>query len=233
LREEVIKLLEDTYGLEQEDSYIKEDKEVAEYPSVESAFQAAKLFYADLQLGEKYSIAHKLQAAKGGEARKIGANIPNLDKESWDKNSSKVMKILLKESFKQNPKALQRLLATGNAILTHTHDKSKWGTEFPIILMEVRDELRSWQYNREFNNAENNANDVERFADIQESEQTISSEKTILSNKELVYWNSQGVGKMPRILSASERTDPAFHVKEILDILNGKRTVKEWGIIGG
>jgi hypothetical protein len=51
------------------------------------------------------------------------------------------MKDLLKESFAQNPNALQVLLVTGNAELTHTQDKSKWGTEFPKLLMEVRKEL--------------------------------------------------------------------------------------------
>ena len=37
-----------------------------------------------------------------------------------DKTASNIMKSLLKASFEQNPKALQRLLATGNATLTHT-----------------------------------------------------------------------------------------------------------------
>ena len=52
------------------------------------------------------------------------------------------MKELLLESFKQNPKALETLLATGNAELTHTQDKTKWGKEFPKLLMEVREELK-------------------------------------------------------------------------------------------
>jgi len=55
------------------------------------------------------------------------------------------MKALIKASFEQNPQALQRLLATGNATLTHTQDKGKWGTEFPKLLMEVREELRGKQ----------------------------------------------------------------------------------------
>lgn len=71
----------------------------------------------------------------------------------------------------------------------------------------------------------------ENFNNVQESEKILSSERTILSNKELKYWNEQGVGKMPRILVGSERTDPAFHVKEILDILKGKKKVNEWGIV--
>jgi hypothetical protein len=49
------------------------------------------------------------------------------------------------ESFEQNPDALAKLLATGNATLTHTQDKTKWGTEFPRLLMKVRDELRGDQ----------------------------------------------------------------------------------------
>jgi hypothetical protein len=51
------------------------------------------------------------------------------------------MKTLILESFKQNPNALAKLLATGNATLTHTQDKTRWGKEFPKLLMEVRDEL--------------------------------------------------------------------------------------------
>jgi predicted NAD-dependent protein-ADP-ribosyltransferase YbiA (DUF1768 family) len=55
------------------------------------------------------------------------------------------MKQLLKESFEQNPQALQRLLSTGNSILTHIQDKGKYGNEFPKLLMEVREELRKKQ----------------------------------------------------------------------------------------
>ena len=55
------------------------------------------------------------------------------------------MKKILRESFQQNPNALEKLLATGNATLTHTQDKTKWGTEFPKLLMEVRNELRTTQ----------------------------------------------------------------------------------------
>lgn len=63
----------------------------------------------------------------------------------WDERSSKIMKALIKASFEQNPQAAQRLLDTGNATLTHTQDGSKWKTEFPRLLMEVRDELRKSQ----------------------------------------------------------------------------------------
>lgn len=62
---------------------------------------------------------------------------------NWNTGTaSNIMKALLKASFEQNSQAAQILLNTGNATLTHTQDKSKWGTEFPRLLMEVREELR-------------------------------------------------------------------------------------------
>jgi hypothetical protein len=73
----------------------------------------------------------------------LGRQIKSVDTKDWDKDSSIVMENLLIESFDQNPDALAKLLATGNATLTHTQDKGKWGTEFPKLLMEVREELRS------------------------------------------------------------------------------------------
>ena len=131
------------------DSYI--------FNTVEGAFQAIKAIstgeyeepnYRELDVitlnkkGEE--LIKKLTTVSGSEARRIGRSIPMSkdDISYWNERSSFVMKGLLKLSFEQNPQALQRLLATGNATLTHTQDKGKWGTEFPRLLMEVRDELR-------------------------------------------------------------------------------------------
>jgi hypothetical protein len=36
---------------------------------------------------------------------------------------------------------MKRLVETGNAKLTHNQDKSRWGTNFPKILMELREEF--------------------------------------------------------------------------------------------
>ena len=53
------------------------------------------------------------------------------------------MKELILESFKQNPDALAKLLATGNATLTHKYEGLEQDNgRFSKILMEVRDELR-------------------------------------------------------------------------------------------
>lgn len=113
------------------------------FNTVEGAFQAQKLAYTDSYTdAEKQNIISKLEKASGGEARRIGKNIHGLNIKAWDSVSTSLMKNLLIESFQQNPQALQKLLDTGNATLTHKQDKGKWGTEFPKLLMEVREELK-------------------------------------------------------------------------------------------
>ena len=72
----------------------------------------------------------------------------------WEKRSITAMKMFIKASFEQNPQALKRLLATGNATLTHIQDRGKWGTEFPRLLMEVREELRQSSQNNKFDDSE-------------------------------------------------------------------------------
>ena len=113
------------------------------FQTVEGAFQAQKLVFSSMSDDEKEDIRKQLEIASGSQARSIGRKIKDLNTVSWDKASSDVMRDLLSESFSQNPEALNRLLSTGDVTLTHTQDKGKWGTEFPKILMEVRELLRN------------------------------------------------------------------------------------------
>ena len=115
-----------------------------DFNTVEGAFQGMKLAFVNdpNDVNDANNKLYKLQYANGSMARNIGRNIKNLDTQAWDANSSKIMKALIKASFSQNPNAAQRLIDTGDATLTHTQDKSKWSTEFPRILMEVREELK-------------------------------------------------------------------------------------------
>jgi len=111
------------------------------YQTVEAAYQASKIAYApstesNLKIGDKLGTN-----ITGAEAKNLGRQIKGLEISKWDKDSSSIMKELLLQSFRQNPEALAKLSATGDAILTHTQDKGKWGTEFPRLLMQVRAEL--------------------------------------------------------------------------------------------
>lgn len=113
------------------------------FQTVEGAFQAQKLVFSSMSDDEKEAVKKQLETASGSQAKSIGRKIKDLNTVSWDKASSDIMRDLLLESFSQNPEALNRLLSTGDATLTHTQDKGKWDTEFPKILMEVRELLRN------------------------------------------------------------------------------------------
>lgn len=129
------------------------DGSVKEFQSVEQAFQYIKASeFADTRSNDgntrqsgKSIQAEIMDTTTGSQLRSLGRQIKNLNVYAWDRSSSFVMKQLLKESFEQNPQALQILLSTGNATLTHVQDNSKWGKEFPKLLMEVREELRKKQ----------------------------------------------------------------------------------------
>jgi predicted NAD-dependent protein-ADP-ribosyltransferase YbiA (DUF1768 family) len=122
---------------------IKNDISDVVFQSVEQAFQFAKLIVASQTKATENSniVKNIISTTNGEKLRSLGKSVKGLDNKFWDEQSSSIMKGLLLESFKQNPNALAKLLATGDATLTHTQDKGKWGTEFPRILMEVRTEL--------------------------------------------------------------------------------------------
>lgn len=129
------------------------DGSVKEFQSVEQAFQYIKASkFADTRSNDgntrpsgKSIQAEIMDTTTGSQLRSLGRQIKNLNVQAWDRSSSFVMKQLLRESFEQNPQALQRLLSTGNSILTHIQDNGKWGNEFPRLLMEVRYELKKKQ----------------------------------------------------------------------------------------
>lgn len=64
-----------------------------------------------------------------------------------------------------------------------------------------------------FNNTSSTKNDPVNFSSPQESFQTIQSDKTILSNTELIKLRPYA-GNNPRIAVASEHTDPVFFSKK-------------------
>jgi predicted NAD-dependent protein-ADP-ribosyltransferase YbiA (DUF1768 family) len=125
------------------------------YKNVESAFQHTKLTFSNPLTTQPIAIQEaQWFNLTGKEAKALGKLFKGLDTVEWDNQSSSIMKTILKESFIQNPNALQKLLATNNATLTHTQDRSKWGTEFPKLLMEVREDLSIEPVSTNIRNAE-------------------------------------------------------------------------------
>ena len=119
------------------------------FNTVEGAFQAAKLAFTNeylatgnLRKGDQ-EIINELRVVTGAEAKKIGRKIEGLNSVEWDRVSSNRMKSFIKLSFEQNPVALDKLLATGNATLTHEYKGVEQDNgRFSKLLMEVREELR-------------------------------------------------------------------------------------------
>ena len=108
--------------------------------SVEQAFQFAKA----MMFKDREAATAILAQTKGSKIKSEGRKVKGYNDTQWKQHRAAFMKAFIKESFMQNPKALEQLLATGNATLTHTQDRSAWGQMFPQILMQVREELRNY-----------------------------------------------------------------------------------------
>ena len=175
--------------------------------------------YDELEESEFDELSKQIRnATSPAQIKALGRKIPmsSAAVRRWDNNSSDVMKSLIEASFRQNPQALQRLLSTGNATLTHTQDKGKWGTEFPRLLMEVREELRNSTDGKTANPTESRGNvqqqteqriaksfSVEEAAEVKPQPQVVTQEDT------------NNVYKVPEIGTDVLRVDPNHPVARL------------------
>ena len=112
------------------------------FQSVEQGFHFYKAMVAN-----NSEVAKKILSTTNGATLKSLTNRTNLPMTSeqvkeWDTQSKSVMLNLMYDSYAQNPQAAEKLLATGNAKITHTQDNTRWKTDFPEVVMTVRDMLK-------------------------------------------------------------------------------------------
>lgn len=147
---------------------------LGKFNTVEGAFQAYKIyatpeairdgnFYNFTQTGR--NIIERLRDATGLEARGIGRSIQNLNTKYWDNISTSLLKQIMMASFEQNSDATQKLLATGEAKITH---KNANGVEqdngrFSKLLTEIRDELRKKQNQYTIKGEQETKNDLKEL----------------------------------------------------------------------
>jgi predicted NAD-dependent protein-ADP-ribosyltransferase YbiA (DUF1768 family) len=117
------------------------------FQSVEQGFHFHKAVIAN----NSQIAAQILKTTNGGTLRNL-TNRNNLkltpeQVKEWDNTSKSIMLNLMYDSYIQNPQAAQKLLTTGNAIITHTQDNTRWKTDFPQVVMTVRDMLREESQN--------------------------------------------------------------------------------------
>ena len=142
-----------------EESYIETAKSINVYYNTNENRELSNLQERTFTFdGREYkSVEHAYQTLKSGKFNESVYNRPNDfvgTKRNTPTNVDKstnlsLMKSLVKASFEQNPSATKALLATGNSNITHTQDNGIWKTEFPKILMEVRNELRETSHHQQ------------------------------------------------------------------------------------
>ena len=111
------------------------------FSSVEQAFQMMKMLLPSMQEFTSEALANGVTAEEKARIdkaddivekmkktnnpstlKRLGATrgiLTDSELQIWDSNKKAIMKALIRASLKQNPKALQALLATGNSSITH------------------------------------------------------------------------------------------------------------------
>jgi predicted NAD-dependent protein-ADP-ribosyltransferase YbiA (DUF1768 family) len=112
------------------------------FQSVEQGFH----FYKTVVANNPQVAAQILKTTNGGTLRNLTSrsnlNMTSEQVKEWDDTSKSIMLNLMYDSYAQNPDKAQLLLNTGDATITHTQDNTRWKTDFPEVVMTVRDMLR-------------------------------------------------------------------------------------------
>lgn len=120
-------------------------------PTVENAFQGAKVLLSSLSVEEGHEVLAKVAQATPGESKGIGRRLP-LDLKAWDASSDQMMLTALRRKFAPGSELAAKLLATGNIEIVEDNDHGDrlWGrvngvgtNKLGVALMQVRAELRA------------------------------------------------------------------------------------------
>ena len=193
------------------------------FKNVESAFQWFKLNYANKLTDQPQEVqqwAYTANTSDGVTSRIMGRKIQGLKVDEWNKISTDLMRDLMLASFEQNPESIKELLSTGDAILTHNNENGipqdviNGESRFAKLLMQIRSELRAKQSIPEVIAQHG-------YGAVQTTIDTLESDNAELSDQEKKSIKSILGDTRPKVLIASEATDPIFHAEEI------KKLVKE------
>lgn len=128
-------------------SFAMGDNFKKDFYSVEQAFQYIKSIVAGDPFEGSSEVTEKIANETNGAKLKALGSKKSLTTfkeglQEWDAMSETIMYELLLASFKQNPQALNQLLATGNATITHKYKGAEQDKgRFSKLLMQVRSEL--------------------------------------------------------------------------------------------
>jgi ribA/ribD-fused uncharacterized protein len=205
------------------------------FPTVEHLYQTKKALFA----GDTTTANKIYKATNGWDAQKLGKEIANLNSTEWDKISSQELEDSMRLSFEQNEEFRKLLLATGSATLTHTKGKTnlgKWSEEFPRILTQIREELKS--IGEEFErpsaqgetpeeyttNAETSSDEAAEAGFLEEeSSGDFDSEFTVLSDEEQEELRKQmNKGNKPKDPGSFKTIEETYRIRNLADALFSK-----------
>lgn len=150
------------------------------FSSVEHAYQSLK--HNDFSKPRSQWTIAQVYNKDWSNSKKIKSEL----KENRENDSNiKIMKYLLEERAKQDSKFKELLKETGNATLTHNKDNTIWKSEFPKLLMGIRDNLNN-------ENRQENSNKVQRILD-KASRDTKVNEEFKQEELEEIYNRGEGV----------------------------------------
>lgn len=122
-------------------------------PTVENAFQGAKVLVSSLGADERRAVLAQVEQASPGESKGIGRSLP-LDAKAWDAVAEQMMLTALLRKFVPGSELATRLLATGDMEIVEDNDHGDrvWGrvngsgtNKLGVLLMQVRADLRAGQ----------------------------------------------------------------------------------------
>ena len=182
------------------------------FSSVEHAYQSLK--HNDFSKPRSEWTLAEVYNKDWSNSKKIKSEL----KENRENDSNiKIMKYLLEERAKQDSKFKELLKETGNAALTHNKDNTIWKSEFPKLLMEIRDNL-------------NNENRQENTKSKQESKSNTESTTKVENKEDSKFPNysedfGKELGKENDNLKITTSTSNWFKPRTIDNINNSHITI--------
>lgn len=178
------------------------------FSSVEHAYQSLK--HNDFSKPRSQWTLAEVYNKDWSNSKKIKSEL----KENRENDSNiKIMKYLLEERAKQDSKFKELLKETGNDTLTHNKDNTIWKSEFPKLLMEIRDNLNN--ENRQENTSSSN---VEKEVSNENLDITKSNSVNISEDNSIISFLKNNIKKSEIILKAIENIEKVFNSENVKKI---------------
>lgn len=149
------------------------------FESVEHAYQTYKSGTFD----EKTYSDSRWKKVRQGDTIKVAGVKGTKTIDNWN---IKLMSKLIRESFKQNPKAVNALLSTENKKLVHNQGDAVWKIRFPELLTKER------EYFSKFKDSSDNKSSIKMKTDTVQDLENVVNETPLDKVQEMLECKAKG-----------------------------------------